>query len=445
MAAHRSPAVPVGSGAGPSFRSVLHLNEKGGRFGGTEEYIDLLTTALRARGVSSHLVCGVAGSEAPAGLDSLHLVEGLGSRTPEPTTAAEVTALIAELDPDVVYLHNLFDPAVVTAVADLGRPVLWYVHDHYLTCLTELRWRRDTGACAHRLGPACLAAIRAGACVRRHPTAILDGVTLDRRQALSETLSCVDAVIVVSEHMRRSLLDAEPAIDGRIHRLHRPVRRPARHPRRVRRDARDRTTILCAGRITAEKGQAMLIEALGAVRSEGPVQLRIAGVVEDRAYWRHCQDLQQAATARNPHLSVEYLGHLDYAATDRALVEADIVTVPSQWPEPLGAIALEAMAAGAVAVASDIGGLGDVIADGVDGVLVDPYDPADRGSRPRARRRPPARRARDADGRRARARSARPRPGPDRHRVHGDAPGGTDSELTRRRSRGPGPATVRTR
>lgn len=376
MAADRSPAITAGSRTGPSFRSVLHVNEKGGRFGGTEEYIDLLTSALARRGVTSHLACGVVGGEAPLGLDSVHLVDGLASRTPRPGTAAAVVALVEEVDPDVVYLHNLFDPAVVTAVADLGRPVLWYVHDHYLTCLTELRWRHDTGACHLRLGPGCLAAIRAGACVRRHPAAVLDAVTLDRRQGLTDTLPCVDAVIVVSEHMRRSLLDADPGIEARLHRLRRPVRRPAQQRRDGRRDPRDRTSILCAGRITAAKGQDVLLAALGEVRSEGPLELRIAGVVEDHTYWLRCQELQAAATARNPRLTVEYLGHLDYDATDRALVEADIVTVPSQWPEPLGAIALEAMSAGAVVVASDIGGLSGLITDGVDGVLVDPYDTA---------------------------------------------------------------------
>ena len=64
--------------------------------------------------------------------------------------------MIAGLDPDVVYLHNVFDPAAVTAVATLANRgvVVWYVHDHYLTCLSELRWRRDVGSCPQQLGVA---------------------------------------------------------------------------------------------------------------------------------------------------------------------------------------------------------------------------------------------------------------------------------------------------
>ena len=44
---------------GLTFGSIVHVNEKGGSFGGTEEYIALVTSALASRGVRSHLVCGV--------------------------------------------------------------------------------------------------------------------------------------------------------------------------------------------------------------------------------------------------------------------------------------------------------------------------------------------------------------------------------------------------
>ena len=57
-----------------------------------------------------------------------------------------------------------------------------------------------------------------------------------------------------------------------------------------------------------------------------------------------------------PRLTITVLGHLDYDGTDELFRQADIVTVPSQWPEPLGAVALEAMSAGAAVVAASIGG-----------------------------------------------------------------------------------------
>ena len=149
------------------------MNEKGGRFGGTEEYIALLTAGLAARGVRSHLVCGVLNGPTPPGLSSVDVVDGLASRTPVAGTGEALAAVVAGIDPDVVYLHNVFDPGVVAAVSRLGgrATLIWYVHDHYVTCLSELRWRRDLGSCPHRLGHDCLTAIADGHCVLRFPIA----------------------------------------------------------------------------------------------------------------------------------------------------------------------------------------------------------------------------------------------------------------------------------
>jgi glycosyltransferase involved in cell wall biosynthesis len=353
-----------------SFRSIVHVNEKGGSFGGTEEYIALVTSALAGRGVRSSLVCGELSGAVPPDVDEVRIIPGLAARQPRPDTAAALTEVIDELDPDVIYVHNVFDPAVVPALGSLrGRGVLlWYVHDHYLTCLSELRWRRDLGSCPEHLGRGCLAAIEQGHCVLRNPEQVHVAADLERRLTLSRSLCAADAVIVVSTYMRTLLRMAEPHLDHRLHLLSRPIRDLGGKRSSHRSAPGEPAIISFAGRITAEKGLAVVIEALGAVRSEASVELRVAGVVEDEHYWARCQRLLAAATARNPRLTVTYLGHLDYDATDELFRQSHIVTIPSQWPEPLGAVALEAMSAGAAVIASPVGGLGDSVVHGHNGL-----------------------------------------------------------------------------
>lgn len=55
---------------------------------------------------------------------------------------------------------------------------------------------------------------------------------------------------------------------------------------------------------------------------------------------------------------------------------ADIVVVPSRWPEPFGIVGLEAMRNGKPVVAFSVGGIPDWLEDGVTGVLVPPADEA---------------------------------------------------------------------
>ena len=359
-----------------AFASVVHVNEKGGSFGGTEEYIALITAALRARGVRSHLVCGIVAGSLPTDLESVHVVEGLASRQPRPGTSKALTEVVAELDPDVIYVHNVFDPAAVRALAGITdrRMLMWYVHDHYLTCLSELRWRRDVGSCTQRLGHGCLAAIEAGHCVLRHPDQPHVGADVERRMSLSRALEAADAIIVVSSYMRALLHEAQPQLDARLHLLSRPIRELGTLRLRHRTRSDDPAVVTYAGRITPEKGLAVVIEALGATLCDAPVELRIAGVVEDHDYWSHCQRLQAESTAKNSGLTITYLGHLDYDATDELFRQSDIVTVPSQWPEPLGAVALEAMSAGAAVIASTVGGLNDTLVHDHNGLHVTPGD-----------------------------------------------------------------------
>lgn len=210
----------------PSFRSVVHINEKGGRWGGTEEYLALLTGELARHDVRSHLVCGWAGDVSAVEWTSVHVVPTLASRSLVPGTGQQVGALVAGLDADVVYLHNVFDPAVVTALARCERrgALLWYVHDHFVTCLTELRWRSDVGSCPVRLGRGCLDALDQRLCTRRHEDRTFDESVLADRQRLSHALGEVDSVVVVSEYMRGVLAHAEPAATARIHLLERPIR-----------------------------------------------------------------------------------------------------------------------------------------------------------------------------------------------------------------------------
>jgi glycosyltransferase involved in cell wall biosynthesis len=133
-------------------------------------------------------------------------------------------------------------------------------------------------------------------------------------------------------------------------------------------------TCLVVGRINSWKGQGVLARALAepALRERGAIGL-VAGDAwpgEER-YERELEALR-ADLGLGDRLRL--LGFRD--DLDALYGAADVVCVPSTRPEPLGLVAMEAAAAAKCVVASDTGGLPEILRDGETGRLVAPGSPA---------------------------------------------------------------------
>jgi glycosyltransferase involved in cell wall biosynthesis len=72
---------------------------------------------------------------------------------------------------------------------------------------------------------------------------------------------------------------------------------------------------------------------------------------------------------------VHALGALPQATLFALYRAADVVVVPSTWPEPLSRVLVEAMWLGRPVVATAVGGSPEAVKDGVTGVLVPRRDP----------------------------------------------------------------------
>jgi glycosyltransferase involved in cell wall biosynthesis len=71
---------------------------------------------------------------------------------------------------------------------------------------------------------------------------------------------------------------------------------------------------------------------------------------------------------------VHVLGAWPHELAIEALRRSMFSVAPSIWPEPFGLVALEAGAAEKAVIASEIGGLTDIVVDGETGILVPPGD-----------------------------------------------------------------------
>jgi glycogen synthase len=127
--------------------------------------------------------------------------------------------------------------------------------------------------------------------------------------------------------------------------------------------------ITAVGRLTAQKGFDNLIRAYPMIRRAVPSsRLLVVG----EGYMR--SELESLAEKEQVRDSTTFAGFVEDDDLVRILKSSDVVAIPSRF-EPFGIIALEAMAAGAPVVVSNVGGLAEIVEDSVDGLEVEPDSP----------------------------------------------------------------------
>jgi len=189
-----------------------------------------------------------------------------------------------------------------------------------------------------------------------------------------------DAIIAVSAGMREDVLDCYPFVDPEVvHVVHNGIDTQAyRKVGEV--DALvnhgvdpDRPYVLFVGRITRQKGIAHLLRA--AQQFDDSVPLVLCAASPDTPELG--AEVSAAIDAlREQRPDVHWLnGHLDRSDVRQLLSHALVFACPSVY-EPLGIVNLEAMGCEAPVVASDVGGIPEVVVDGQTGLLVH-YDADD--------------------------------------------------------------------
>jgi starch synthase len=183
-----------------------------------------------------------------------------------------------------------------------------------------------------------------------------------------------DAVIAVSAGMRRDVLECYPALDpARVHVVHNGIDTDFYHPDPARDAVRaagvdpDRPSVVFVGRITRQKGLGHLVAAAHRIDRDAQIVL-CAGAPDTPEIAEETEKAVAELSASRP--GVVWVRRMLPAAEVRQLLSAATVFVCPSVYEPLGIVNLEAMACGTAVVASDVGGIPEVVADGETGLLV---------------------------------------------------------------------------
>jgi glycosyltransferase involved in cell wall biosynthesis len=269
-----------------------------------------------------------------------------------------VSRLLISESPDVVHVHNLyplFSPSVLVACRDARTPVVMTVHNFGLTCphWSHYRSGQICELCADGNVMWCILKNCQGNIFESTGYALRSGVA--RRFRLYH--NNVTRFIALTDFSRQWLISAgirPNSIDVIPNMIDIPEHRA---------DPGKGQYAAFAGRISPEKGVETLISA-AALLPGTPFSVAGKGPL--------LEEFQ-----RRPLPNVRFRGLLDSRELSEFYSHARFLVVPSRWYEMCPTAILEAMALGLPIIASRIGGLPEIVQDGVTGLLFEPGNAED--------------------------------------------------------------------
>jgi len=355
---------------------ILHINKFLYRRGGAEGYMFDVAERQRAQGhdveffgmshpenlqmrFERHFPAQVEFEPPPVTI--IGKVEGAGRLLWSTSAGRGVETVVGAFRPEVVHVHNIYhqlSPSILRRIRAAGIPAVMTLHDYKLACPTY-RFLDHGSLCE-----ACIPKRFWNAPIKRCNggsigASALNAVELGLHTAL-RAYGPIDRFACPSRFLESKMREAG-VFPSRLRWLPNFVDVDAVAPQ-----TSPGAGVVYAGRLSDEKGVDVLIEA---VARRPSLRLTIAGEGPSRrALERLSQDLGVADR-------VTFLGRLPRESLHELLRASAVAAVPSRWYENMPLAVLEAFASGLPVVATNLGGLPELIETGEDGLSVPPNDP----------------------------------------------------------------------
>jgi glycosyltransferase involved in cell wall biosynthesis len=352
---------------------ILHVNKFLYRRGGAEAYMMDLAAGQRAAGDEVDFYAMQHPENIPATFEDTfprqaefgtvdqpvtERIRVVGRAFYSSTARSGIDRVAREFEPDIVHLHNIYhqlSPSILRPLASLGIPVVMTLHDYKLAC-PSYRFLADGRVCE-----ACIGGAFWNAPLKKCNKGSLGAsIVVAAETALHRWLKAYGSIrrfLCPSEFLRSKMIEANVFPD-RMHAI--PNFAPVET---IPLKASPGGDVIYIGRLSPEKGVDTLIRAAAL----GRFAVRIVGDgPERRALESLSSDVGAAAT---------FEGHLGKERLLELLRSSSVSVLPARWYENQPISIIESFSAGVPVVATDLGGLPELIQPGETGALVPVDDP----------------------------------------------------------------------
>ncbi|HEX6884458.1 MAG TPA: glycosyltransferase [Planctomycetota bacterium] len=376
---------------------ILQFNNYADPVGGAEVYALALTRELRQRG--HEVVFFGTSPDREASEEHLRVVQrpryDTARLTRDPSVRQALEETLRRFRPELIHVHNVSAMGidVLEGLGQSGVPVLQTVHDFSLLCPNSWCVLPDGTACPGGAGAKCFQ----NECKQNYP---YDGEvalhTLLRQRVMA-------AVVDLAVSPSRYLADMTRAGGVRevrhLHYFIDPIVSGPSTPRAA-------NELVFIGRLEPEKGIEHLLDAMPAIlKGHAEARLTIVGGGS------LSESLQARARDLGLGTAVTFVSHVPRAELGRFYATSTACVLPSIWSENSPLVAYECLFAGLPMIASRIGGIPELVAEGKAGFTFTPRDPRDLAEKAlKLLALPPVERERMSEAMRQRARDFQPTP-----------------------------------
>ena len=272
-----------------------------------------------------------------------------------------IEAVVKNFRPDIVHLHNIYhqlSPSVLRPLARAGIPSVMTLHDYKLACPTY-QFLDHGKVCEACLGGHFYHAVT-HRCKDGSLAASLLASVESYAHGITHAYSPIELFIAPSRFLAGKMTEAG-VFPERMRHLNHFIDADAIATKRE-----TGGPFVYAGRLSPEKGVDVLVKAAGELPG---VMIEVLGDGPERPA------LERLAAGVAPG-RVRFHGRVGKAEVHAAMRSAIAVVVPSRWHENQPVTILEAFACGVPVIGTRLGGIGELVDDGVNGFAIDPDRPS---------------------------------------------------------------------